>query len=79
MLKTRFNPEGRPESGDSDYAGPLLWRDSFETVHACRRIDIKEVFLLVTTLCGRNVPPNARWNTSHKAAITCPDCSRQKN
>ena len=75
MLETRLNPEAK----EGEPADALLWRDSFETVHACRGIDIKEVFLLVTILCGRNVPPNARWHASNKVGVTCPDCGRQKN
>ena len=75
MSKTRFHPEAK----EDERADALLWCDSFETVHACRRIDIKEVFLLVTTLCGRNLPPNTHWNTHRKTSVTCPDCDRQKN
>lgn len=68
-----------PETQRTESARALLWRDSFETVHVCQRIDVRQAFMLVTTLCGRNVPPNAKWPRGHDSKVTCPDCSRQTN
>ena len=67
-----------PETQRAESARVLFLRDSFETVHACQRIDVRQAFMLVTTLCGRNVPPNARW-PHERSAATCPDCGRITN
>jgi hypothetical protein len=53
----------------------LLWRDCFDTVHLCRETDVRQAFLLLTTGCGRAVPPNARWPRDAQAA-DCPDCAQ---
>jgi hypothetical protein len=52
----------------------ILWRDCFDTVHRCRETDVRQAFLLLTTRCGRPVPPNARWARDAHAA-DCPECA----
>ena len=54
----------------------LTWKDSFQTVHACERTDLRQAFFLVSTHCGRNVPPNARWQAGAHDSVSCPDCRR---
>ena len=52
----------------------LLWRDVLGAVHGCERTDLRQAFYVFSTLCGRNVPPNARWPQDLRPAMTCPEC-----
>jgi hypothetical protein len=66
----------KDQTGARRPAPLLLWRDYLGAVHACERTDIRQAFYVFSTLCGRNVPPNAHW-PSEPRAINCPECARQ--
>ena len=59
-------------------APPLLWRDYLQTLHLCEYTDLHQVFVLISTVCGRNVPPNAHWPRDLQNLVTCPECSRRR-
>ena len=52
----------------------LRWRDFAGDVHLCRRVDLKEAFLLILTYCNRFVPPNARFVSTTDEVVTCAEC-----
>jgi hypothetical protein len=56
----------------------LLWKDAFNTVHACNRTNLRQAFYLVSTKCGRNVPPNAYWSAQAHSAVNCPECQHRE-
>jgi hypothetical protein len=64
------------DSGARLRAPSLFWRDVFGAVHLCERSDVRQAFYLFSTLCGRNVPPNARWPSLTQGGVSCPECAR---
>lgn len=52
----------------------LRWRDFGGDVHICRRVDLKEAFLLILTYCNRFVPPNARFAATSDDDVICLEC-----
>jgi hypothetical protein len=64
------------DSGARPRATSLFWRDVLGTVHLCERSDVRQAFYIFSTLCGRNVPPNARWPHLTDDEVICPECVR---
>jgi hypothetical protein len=64
---------GMSSDGTRAADAKLLWRDCFDRVHLCSETDVRQAFLLLTTRCGRAVPPNARWPRDVQSP-DCPDC-----
>ena len=66
----------RELSGARSRVSLFVWRDYFGAVHACERNDLRQAFYVFSTLCGRNVPPNAPWPHGQRPLLTCVECEQ---